>query len=48
MIQKGLLKEFQKTVGAANVFTDQTDLQTYSYDIAVLTFRLPSSDRNLC
>jgi glycolate oxidase len=42
MIQKGLLKEFQKTVGAANVFTDQADLHTYSYDAAVLEPVRPS------
>jgi len=42
MIQKGLLKEFQKTVGAANVFTDHADLLTYSYDAAVLEPVLPA------
>jgi glycolate oxidase len=42
MINKGLLKEFQQTVGAANVFTDQADLHTYSYDAAVVEPVLPS------
>jgi glycolate oxidase len=42
MIQKALLKEFRKTVGTANVFSDPADLHTYSYDAAVLEPVLPS------
>jgi glycolate oxidase len=42
MIQKAILKEFQKTLGAANVFIDQADLHTYSYDAAVVEPVLPA------
>jgi len=36
MLSKTLLSEFQKILGHENVFSDQADLITYSYDAAVL------------
>ena len=36
MINQALIKEFQKIIGKDNVFTDQADLLTYSYDAAVV------------
>ncbi len=42
MIGKTLLAEFQKYLGKENVFDDQADLVTYSYDAAVLDQVLPA------
>lgn len=42
MINKALLKEFATLVGEANVFQDDTDRMTYSYDAAVLHPVLPA------
>ncbi len=36
MISPALLKEFEKRLGTENVFADETDRATYSYDAAVL------------
>lgn len=41
MIRQSLLKEFQAKVGADNVFADQADRLTYSYDAAVLEPVMP-------
>ncbi len=41
MFSKKLLKEFEKYIGKQNVFHDQADLITYSYDAAVLDQVLP-------
>jgi len=43
MISKTLLKEFQRVVGNENVFSNQADLITYSYDAAVLDQVLPAA-----
>lgn len=42
MLTKTLLAEFQKILGQENVFSDQADLVTYSYDAAVLDQVLPA------
>jgi len=42
MLSKTLLAEFQKILGQENVFSDQADLVTYSYDAAVLDQVLPA------
>jgi glycolate oxidase len=42
MIQPSLVKEFQRVVGADNVFTAKEDLVTYSYDAAVLDPAVPA------
>jgi glycolate oxidase len=42
MINPALLREFQTVLGAENVFTDQADLLTYSYDAAVLAAVAPA------
>jgi len=42
MIMKALVKEFEKILGQDNVFQDETDRATYSYDAAVLDPVLPS------
>jgi glycolate oxidase len=42
MINPALLREFQTVLGAENVFTDQADLLTYSYDAAVLAAVVPA------
>jgi len=39
---KALIEEFEKVLGKDNVFQDETDLATYSYDAAVLDPVLPS------
>lgn len=39
---KALIKEFEKVAGKDNVFQDETDRATYSYDAAVLEPVLPS------
>ncbi|NTV43854.1 MAG: FAD-binding oxidoreductase, partial [Syntrophobacteraceae bacterium] len=39
---KALIKEFEKVLGKDNVFQDETDRATYSYDAAVLDPALPS------
>lgn len=39
---KALIKEFEKVVGKDNVFQDETDRATYSYDAAVLEPVLPA------
>ena len=36
MVSETLIKEFQERLGPQNVFSDQADLVTYSYDAAVL------------
>ncbi|MFP5213781.1 MAG: FAD-binding oxidoreductase [Acidobacteriota bacterium] len=36
MISQGLVKEFNRILGEENVFQDEADLVTYSYDAAVL------------
>jgi len=36
MLPRALIKEFQSVLGKKNVFTDEADLVTYSYDAAVL------------
>lgn len=41
MISQSLLKEFQSKVGADNVFSEDTDRLTYSYDAAVLEPVMP-------
>ncbi|MCE5334060.1 MAG: FAD-binding protein [Desulfobacteraceae bacterium] len=41
MIEKGLLSEFQRTLGRENVFHEQVDRLSYSYDAAVLDPVLP-------
>ncbi|MDM8538192.1 FAD-linked oxidase C-terminal domain-containing protein [Desulfobacterales bacterium HSG17] len=41
MINQALIKEFQNIIGKDNVFTDQADLLTYSYDAAVVESVLP-------
>lgn len=41
MISQSLLKEFQAKVGADNVFSEDTDRLTYSYDAAVLEPVMP-------
>ncbi|MFO7497226.1 MAG: FAD-linked oxidase C-terminal domain-containing protein [Desulfobacterales bacterium] len=41
MISRSLLKEFQAKVGADNVFSEDTDRLTYSYDAAVLEPVMP-------
>lgn len=43
MISKTLLKEFQRYIGNENVFSNQADLITYSYDAAVLDQVLPAA-----
>lgn len=42
MIGQALLKEFQNVLGKANVFGDETDRLTYSYDAAVLDPVMPA------
>jgi glycolate oxidase len=42
MISSGLMKEFESILGAENVFRDEADQLTYSYDAAVLDPVLPS------
>ena len=42
MVMKALIKEFEKILGKDNVFQDETDRVTYSYDAAVLDPALPS------
>ncbi|MBI5585903.1 MAG: FAD-binding protein [Deltaproteobacteria bacterium] len=42
MIMKALIKEFEHILGKNNVFQDETDRATYSYDAAVLDSALPS------
>lgn len=42
MISQSLLKEFQTKVGADNVFADDADRLTYSYDAAVLDPVMPA------
>ena len=42
MTSKVPLKEFEAIVGKANVFQDETDRMTYSYDAAVLEPALPA------
>ena len=42
MISQSLLKEFQAKVGADNVFADDADRLTYSYDAAVLDPVMPA------
>ncbi len=42
MIERALLSEFQKIVGRENVFHEETDLLSYSYDAAVLDQVLPA------
>jgi glycolate oxidase len=42
MISKPLVKEFQNLLGKENVFHEEADLLTYSYDAAVLDAVLPS------
>ncbi len=42
MSMKALIKEFEKILGKDNVFQDETDRVTYSYDAAVLDPALPS------
>lgn len=42
MIGQALLKEFQKVLGKENVFGDETDRLTYSYDAAVLDPVIPA------
>ena len=42
MISKVLLKEFETIVGKDNVFQDETDRITYSYDAAVLEPAMPA------
>lgn len=41
-MMKALIKEFEKVVGKDNVFQDETDRATYSYDAAVLEPVLPA------
>ena len=43
MLSKTLLKEFQRYIGKENVFSNQADLITYSYDAAVLDQVLPAA-----
>lgn len=42
MIMKALIQEFERVVGKENVFQDEADRATYSYDAAPLTPALPS------
>lgn len=42
MITRALLQEFQNILGSENVFTEEADLLTYSYDAAVLDPVLPA------
>ena len=42
MISKVLLQEFSAILGKDNVFQDETDRMTYSYDAAVLEPVVPS------
>jgi len=42
MIGQGLVKEFERILGKENVFRDEADRLTYSYDAAVLEPVLPS------
>lgn len=42
MVEKGLLSEFQKTLGMENVFHEEVDRLSYSYDAAVLDQVLPA------
>ena len=42
MINKTLLREFEKIVGRENVFSDKTDRLTYSYDAAVVKPVIPA------
>lgn len=42
MISKPLIKEFENILGKENVFLEEADLLTYSYDAAVLDPVLPS------
>jgi len=48
MISQSLLKEFQAKVGADNVFSEDTDRLTYSYDAAVLEPVMPGLVVRLC
>ncbi|MDR0827659.1 MAG: FAD-binding protein [Desulfovibrio sp.] len=41
-ISPALIKEFQGVIGAEQVFTEDADLQCYSYDAAVLTPVMPA------
>jgi glycolate oxidase len=43
MLSMTLTKEFQKIVGADNLFLDKADLVTYSYDAAVLEPVIPAA-----
>ena len=42
MSQQGLLKEFRRVLGEENVFSDEADRLTYSYDAAPLSPVVPS------
>ncbi|AOY58523.1 MULTISPECIES: FAD-binding oxidoreductase [Desulfococcus] len=42
MLNPALIKEFKNIVGAENVFTDDADLLTYSYDAAVVKPVVPA------
>jgi len=42
MLDPALIKEFKNIVGAENVFTDDADLLTYSYDAAVVKPVVPA------
>ena len=41
MFSKGIIKAFQHTLGRENVFHEEADLLTYSYDAAVIDPVLP-------
>ena len=42
MLKPSLIQEFKTVVGADNVFTDDADLMTYSYDAAVVKPVIPA------
>jgi glycolate oxidase len=42
MISQSLVKEFQRLLGAEQVFLEETDRATYSYDAAVLEPVMPA------
>ena len=42
MVTPAIIKEFENIVGADNVFTDDADLMTYSYDAAVVKPVVPA------
>ena len=42
MVSQGLISDFERMLGKENVFSSEADLQSYSYDSAVLEPVIPS------